>query len=77
MIAPLTYWSVGGEICVARRPVPLADAYALLGVHLDEARTAIAAGATQCGLHALDLAAQLHAATMRSQDWRAAAVSPR
>ena len=77
MIAPLTYWSSGGEICAATRPLALGDANALLGVHLDEARAALAAGATRCGLRALDLATQLHTAVSRSQEWRAATVPPR
>jgi hypothetical protein len=77
MIASLTYWSCGGEIRAARRPLPPEDADALLGVHLDEARAAIAAGTTLQGLRALDLAAQLHAAVLRSRDWRAAGGPPR
>lgn len=72
----LTYWSSGGDICAFRRAVSLSDANALLGLHLDEARAALEAGATLCGLRSLDLASQMHAAVTRSQDWRAAS-SPR
>ncbi len=77
MSPPLAYWSSGGEIRAASRPVPLADAQALLGVHLDEARAAVAAGAPQSALRALALASELNAAVLRLQDWRAAAASPR
>ena len=73
MTSPLTYWSSGGEIQAASGPVSLTDAKALLGVHLDEARAAIAAGARRAALRALDLATELSVAVAQCQEWRAAA----
>ena len=46
-----------------------ADAQALLGIHLDEARAAIAAGAASRALRAVELAGELNRAVLRLQDW--------
>ena len=73
MTAPLTYWCSGGEILAAERPLAMTDAQALLGLHLDEARAAVVGGASATALRALALAAELHAAVLRLQDWRTAA----
>ena len=69
------YWSSGGDVLARGAAVQLADARALLGVHLDEARVAVAAGAGRTALRVLDLAAQLDVAIARCLAWRAAAGS--
>jgi hypothetical protein len=75
MSRPLTYWASGGEIRAADRPLEPVDAQAMLGVHLDEARAAVAAGASSRALRALELAGELNRAVLRLQDWRAAAAA--
>ena len=72
MSPPLTYWTSGGQICASSQPVSFADAQALMSVHLDEARAALAVGAPQAALRALGQAAELSAAFLGAQDWRAA-----
>jgi hypothetical protein len=72
MKAPLIYWASGGEVRMRGAAVSPADARAVLGVHLDEARSAIAARAPEAALRALRLAAELGQAITGAHEWRRA-----
>jgi hypothetical protein len=68
----LTYWACGGEVRMRGAAVSPADARAVIEVHLDEARSAIAARAPEAALRALRLAAELGQAMAGAHDWRRA-----
>ena len=68
----LTYWASGGEVRMRGAAVSPADARAVLAVHLDEARSALAAHAPVAALQALRLATELSHAITAAQDWRRA-----
>jgi hypothetical protein len=68
----LTYWASGGEVRTRGAAVSPADARAVIEVHLDEARSAVAANAPEAALQALRLAAELGQAIAGAHDWRLA-----
>ena len=70
MKPPLAYWCSGGDLIAGRGArLSIADARALWGLYLDEARAATAAGDREAETRAARLAAQLLRAVKARQRW--------